>query len=229
MATKRILALLVAGAFPALLMVWLRTHQTTGFASVELIAYPLFFGSVGIVVVYVLKQYFLGESIAELNSGDGRLLTDVLWGLALTGTYFVLFFVFRYTLQDVLAFTPNFELLNLMLDMRQQPWLVMLWFGPVLWVGIALFEEVLRTFLLSELWKFSPGHAWVLTAVVLVAALTGLVHLSQGPYGIVTIAIKGVVIGLFYFRVRRLFPLVLAHVLYDGLQVGTLLLTYPGQ
>ena len=229
MPTKRILTLLVVGAFPALLMVWLRTHQATGFASIELIAYPLLFGSVGIVVVYALKKYLLGESIAELNSGDGRLLTDVLWGLALTATYFALFFVFRYTLRDILAFTPNFELLNLMLDMRQQPWLVLLWFGPVLWVGIALFEEVLRTFLLSELWKFSPSHAWVLTAIVLVAALTGLTHLSQGPYGIVTIAIKGVVIGIFYFRVRRLFPLVLAHVLYDGLQVGTLLLTYPGQ
>ena len=229
MPTKRILTLLVVGAFPALLMVWLRTHQATGFASIELVAYPLFFGSGGIVVVYALKKHFLGESIAELNSGDGRLLTDVLWGLALTATYFALFFVFRYTLRDILAFTPNFELLNLMLDMRQQPWLVLLWFGPVLWVGIALFEEVLRTFLLSELWKFSPSHAWVLTAIVLVAALTGLTHLSQGPYGIVTIAIKGVVIGIFYFRVRRLFPLVLAHVLYDGLQVGTLLLTYPGQ
>ena len=224
--TKRILALLVVGGIPTLLMVWLRTRQTTPFASLELIAYPLVFGSLGIVVVYALKRYLLGESIAELNSREGRLLTDVYWGLALTATYFVLFFAFRYTLRDILAFAPNFELLNLMLDMRQQPWLVLLWFGPVLWVGIALFEEVVRTFLLSELWKFSSSRVWIVTAVVLVSALTGLVHLSQGPYGIVTIALKGMVIGAFYFHVRRLFPLVLAHVLYDGFQVGTLLLTY---
>lgn len=218
----------MVGGIPTLLMVWLRTRQTTPFASLELVAYPLLFGGLGIVVVYALKRYLLGESVAELNRGAGGLLTDVLWGLALTATYFVLFFVFRYTLRDILAFTPNFELLNLMLDMRQQPWLVLLWFGPVLWIGIALFEEVVRTFLLSELWKFSSSQVWVVTAVILVSALTGLVHLSQGPYGIVTIALKGVVIGAFYFHVRRLFPLVLAHVLYDGLQVGTLLLTYPG-
>ncbi len=35
-------------------------------------------------------------------------------------------------------------------------------------------------------------------------------------------------IGAFYLRMRRLLPLVLAHVLYDGVQVGAFLLTYPG-
>jgi hypothetical protein len=55
------------------------------------------------------------------------------------------------------------ELLGLMLDMRESPWLVLIWFGPVLWIGIALFEE--------------------------------LTHWSQGPYGIVTIAIKSLVAG----------------------------------
>ena len=229
MTTKRIFGLLVVGVIPTLLMVWMRLRQTSAFASIELIAYPLLFGSLGIVVVFILKRHLLGESIVELNSGEGGLLTDVLWGLVLTAIYFVLFFVFRYTLRGVLAFTPNFELLNLMLDMRQQPWLMLLWFGPVLWIGIALFEEVVRTFLLSELWKFSSNYVWVVTAVLMVSALTGLTHLSQGPYGIVTIAMKGAVVGIFYFRVRRLLPLILAHALYDGLQVATLLLTYPSQ
>jgi membrane protease YdiL (CAAX protease family) len=64
--------------------------------------------------------------------------------------------------------------------------------------------------------------------VILIAAvLVGLVHWSQGPYGIVTIAIKSIVTGTFYYYRRRLLPLVLAHALYDGLQVGMLLMTYP--
>jgi membrane protease YdiL (CAAX protease family) len=44
----------------------------------------------------------------------------------------------------------------------------------------------------------------------------------------VAIATKSIVIGAFYLRVRRIIPLVLAHVLYDGVQVGAFLLTYPG-
>ena len=227
MRAKRTIAVLIVAGIPTLLMIWYRVRHVTEFASVELISFPLFFGGLSIGVVYVLKRCFLGERISQLNSDDGRLLTDVLLGLALTAVYFALFFIARYTLSDILAFTPNRELLGLMLDMRENPVLVVLWFGPVLWIGIALYEEVVRTFILTEMWSLSRRKLWVAMVIAMCALLMGLLHWSQGPYGIVTIAIKGAVIGVVYYRIRRLFPLVLAHVLYDGLQVGTLLLTFP--
>lgn len=224
---RRLIALLVVAGAPALLMIWYRMHQSTGFASVELIVYPLVFGSLGIAVIWLLKHFYLGESVSSLSSGEGGLVADILWGIALTMVYFVLFFAARYLLSDLLAFTPNRELLGLMLDMRENPWMVILWFGPVLWIGIALYEELVRTFLLSELWSFSKNQFWIVSVVLFAALVFGLTHWSQGPYGMVTIAIKSIVIGTFYFHRRRLLPLVIAHVLYDGLQVGTLLLTYP--
>jgi len=224
---RRVVALLVVVGLPASLMIWYRAHQSTGFASVELIVYPLVFGCLGIAVIWLLKRFFLGESLYSLNSGEGSLVGDVSWGIVLTIVYFVLFFAARYTLSDILAFTPNRELLGLMLDMRDSPWMVVLWFGPVLWIGIALYEELVRAFLLSELWSFSANKLWISTVVLIAAVVVGITHWSQGPYGIVTIAIKSIVIGAFYFHRRRVLPLVIAHVLYDGLQVGTLLLTYP--
>ena len=224
---RRVVALLVVVGLPASLMIWYRAHQSTGFASVELIVYPLVFGSLGIAVIWLLKRFYLGESLYSLNSGEGSLVGDIFWGIVLTIVYFVLFFAARYTLSDLLAFTPNRELLGLMLDMREIPWMVVLWFGPVLWIGISLYEELVRAFLLSELWSFSVNKLWISTVVLFAAVVVGTTHWSQGPYGIVTIAIKSIVIGAFYFHRRRLLPLVIAHVLYDGLQVGTLLLTYP--
>lgn len=224
---KRFVSLMVVAGAPAILMIWYRMHQSTGFASVELIAYPLIFGGLGIVVIWLLMRFYLKEQLSSLNSGAGGLITDLLWGMALTAAYFALFFIARYTLRDLLAFTPNRELLGLMLDMRKEPWMLVLWFGPVLWIGIALYEEMVRAFLLSEMWSFSENKLWVSLAVLIAAAVIGLTHWSQGPYGIVTIAIKSMLIGSFYFHRRRLLPLVIAHVLYDGLQVGTLLLTYP--
>jgi len=224
---RRVVALLVVVGLPASLMIWYRAHQSTGFASVELIVYPLVFGSLGIAVIWLLKRFYLGESLYSLNSGEGSLVGDIFWGIVLTIVYFVLFFAARYALSDHLAFTPNTELLGLMLDMRERPWMVVLWFGPVLWIGISLYEELVRAFLLSELWSFSVNKLWISTVVLFAAVVVGTTHWSQGPYGIVTIAIKGIVIGAFYFHRRRLLPLVIAHVLYDGLQVGTLLLTYP--
>jgi len=33
--------------------------------------------------------------------------------------------------------------------------------------------------------------------------------------------------GLFFYKYQRVLSLVIAHVLYDGIQVGILLITYP--
>jgi len=224
---KSLFALMVIVFIPFGLMIWIRSHQSTGFASVELIAYPLIFGGLSIVLIYLIKKYFLHENIKEFNSGTGKLSTDILWGLALTTIYFILFFIERLTLSGILKFNSNMELLGLMLDMRENPLLLILWFGPVLWIGIALYEELIRVFILTGLWKFSNHKIWSIIVIIISALIIGLAHWSQGSYGIVTIAVKSTISGLFFFKYRRLLPLVVAHVLYDGLQVAMLLITYP--
>ena len=224
---KSISALIIIVLIPFGLMLWYRAHQSTGFASIELIAYPLLFGGGSVFVLYLLKKYFLKENVSVFNSGKGKLTTDLLWGFGLTIMYFILFYVERATLSNILSFRSNQELLGLMLDMRANPWLLVLWFGPVLWIGIALYEELIRVFILTNLWQFSKSNLWALAVIIISALIIGFAHWSQGSYGIVTIAIKSLVSGYFFYKVRRLLPLVIAHVLYDGIQVALLLLTYP--
>ena len=209
------------------LVIWMRIHQTSGFASTELIAYPLLFGGGSIVVLYFLKKYFLKESLADFNSGKGNWKTDILLGLALVTVYFILFYVEWLTLRNWLTFNSNTELLDLMLDMRERPWLLVIWFGPVLWIGIALYEELIRVFILTSLWKFSNHILWTIAVIIIASSIIGLTHWSQGSYGMVTIGIKSMMSGFFFYKYRRLFPLVIAHVLYDGIQVALLLITYP--
>ncbi|MCL3781924.1 CPBP family intramembrane metalloprotease [Prolixibacteraceae bacterium JC049] len=223
---KSILALLIIVFIPFGLMLWIRMHQSTGFAVTELIAYPLLFGGGSIILLLLLKKFLLKEKLSDFNTGEGSWSSDIGWGLLLTIIYFVLFFVERLTLVHLLPFRSNTELMQLMLDMRENALLVMLWFGPVLWIGIALYEELIRVFLLLSLWKWSENKVWIGFTILLSAAIIGLAHWSQGPYGIVTIGIKSIVIGYFFYKKRRLMPLVYAHVLYDGLQVGMFLLTY---
>ena len=59
---------------------------------------------------------------------------------------------------------------------------------------------------------------WHLMVIVLASAPIGLTHRYQGVYGIVTIALKSVVMSRYFYRYRRLLPLVISHGLYDGLQ-----------
>ena len=225
---KRILSILFVVLLPFALMIWYRNHQTTGFAARELIWYPLLFGGTGIGIIYVVKTLFLKEDLNDFNYRVGSWTKDLLWSIVLLGIYFLIFFLGRITLSDVLEFRPNLEMLDLILEMRKHPWMIILFFGPVLWLGVALFEELLRVFLLSSLWKFNQSKIWILTTILLAGILFGLVHWSQGPYGIVTISIKSLVSGFFYYKIRRFWPLVIAHAFYDGIQVAVLLVTYPG-
>jgi len=224
---KTLIALTIMVFIPFGLVIWMRIHQTSGFASTELIAYPLLFGGGSIVVLYFLKKYFLKESLADFNSGKGNWKTDILLGLALVTVYFILFYVEWLTLRNWLTFNSNTELLGLMLDMREKPWLLVIWFGPVLWIGIALYEELIRVFILTSLWKFSNHILWTIVVIIIASSIIGLAHWSQGSYGMVTIGIKSMVSGFFFYKYRRLLPLVIAHVLYDGIQVALLLITYP--
>jgi len=226
---KSVIALTIIAFIPFGLMIWIRMHQSSGFATRELIIYPLLFGGLSICVLYILKKYFLKEELSDFNSKPGKWYSDLGWGILLTFIYFVLFFVERSTLTRLLRFNSNTELLQLMLDMREKPILLILWFGPVLWIGIALYEELIRVFILTSLWKWSNNIIWITKVIVFTSILIGLTHWSQGSYGIVTIAIKSLVTGIFFYKKRRLMPLVYAHVLYDGLQVAMLLLTYPEQ
>lgn len=226
---KSFIALSIMVFIPFGLMIWIRNHQSTGFASIELVVYPLLFGGLSITVLFLIKKYFLGEKLTDFNSGEGRWATDIGWGLFLTTIYFILFYVERITLSNVLQFNSNMELLGLMLDMRKNPILLLIWFGPVLWIGIALYEELIRVFILTSLWKWSEHFIWGIAVIFISSVIIGLVHWSQGSYGMVTIGIKSLVGGYFFFRKKRLMPLIYAHVLYDGIQVAMLLLTYPEQ
>ncbi len=211
------------------LMLWIRNHQSTGFASLELITYPLVFGGLSIAILVLIKKLFLKEDLVDFNSGKGKWTTDIAWGFFLTITYFLLFYLEQLTLSNVLQFNSNMELLGLMLDMRENPLLLLIWFGPVLWIGIALYEELIRVFILTSLWKWSEKLIWTITVIFISAIIIGLAHWSQGSYGMVTIGIKSLVSGYFFLKKKRLMPLIYAHVLYDGIQVAMLLLTYPDQ
>ncbi len=226
---KSIIALSIIVFIPFGLMLWIRNHQSTGFASIELITYPLLFGGLSIVILMLIKKFFLKEKLSDFNSGNGRWTTDIGWGFILTIIYFFLFYLGRLTLSSILQFNPNMELLGLMLDMRESPLLLFIWFGPVLCIGIALYEELIRVFILTSLWKWSERFIWTIAVIFISSIIIGLAHWSQGSYGMVTIGIKSLVSGYFFLKKKRLMPLVYAHVLYDGIQVAMLLLTYPDQ
>ncbi|MBT8253977.1 MAG: CPBP family intramembrane metalloprotease [Flavobacteriaceae bacterium] len=224
---KSIIAILVIVLIPYGVFLAFRIGQQGVFSAQDMIRYPLVFGGISILIVLLIKRYFLQEPLSDFNKTGGSWSNDLKWGLLLTAFYFILFALERISLRSLLNSPSNMELLGLMLEMREKPILLLLWFGPVLWIGVAFYEELIRVFLLSSLWKFSKNLRWILAVILITSLIMGFVHWNQGSYGIVTITIKSFVACWFFYKKRRLMPLVYAHVLYDGLQVAQLLLTYP--
>ena len=223
---RNILAVSIAILPINLIMIWYRLTQTENFSTKDMIIYPLLFGGGSIILILLLNKYLVKESFkATFNSGKGTWYWDILIGIGLTAIYFAMSYVERATLMQWLPRNnpPNTELINVIIDLAHNPLLMAIWFGPVLWIGIALYEELSRTFLLKCLWNTSNNKIWHIAVIFLASALIGVTHLYQGLFGIISIGLKSVVMSFYFYKYRRLFPLVLSHVLYDGVQFAFLL------
>lgn len=79
-------------------------------------------------------------------------------------------------------------------------------------VGATAEELVYRSYLLPHL-RALLGRRWL--AVVLAGALFGVAHLYQGVDGVVTSALFGILLGATFFLSGRVWPLILAHFLWN--------------
>ncbi len=186
----------------------------------ELFVAPMLAGSALTFWMLYLHLFVCGDDIHVFGLGRPRPGLDVLIGAGLAAGLLV----FQVTSDPVLArlLPPRPavpQVLTLIAAVSRDPWLLALWLGPVVWVGVALFEELTRVFLLRRVWLIRPGAGGRWTAILLVAALVGLVHAYQGSAAIVSVGVQSVLLGWVYFRSGRVRVLVAAHALYDSAQI----------
>jgi membrane protease YdiL (CAAX protease family) len=186
-----------------------------------MLVYPLIFGSGNILLILALNKYLLKEKITDFNSGKGKWYWDIPVGLVLAAIYFLLMFAERATIARLLpqGRPPSQEVINMMIGLANNPILLAIWLGPVVWIGVALFEELGRVFFLNCLWRLSNNKYWKLIAVIFVSSFWGLAHLYQGAFGIISVSIQGLIMGFYYYKYRRIWPLIISHALYDTIQV----------
>lgn len=220
---KNTLAIFI-GILPInIIMIWYRLTHTEGFTTIDMLVYPILFGGVNIILILSLNKYLLRAKLNDFNKGKGKWYWDILIGLLLTIIYFLLMIIEQRTISKILpqGQPPPKEVINLMIDLAHNPVLLAIWIGPVVWIGVALFEELSRTFFLNCLWRLSNNKLWEFFSILLVSITVGLMHLYQGPFGIISTGIQGLIIGLYYYKFRRLLPLIISHALYDSIQIIT--------
>ena len=204
-----------------ILMIWYRLTHEEGFTTVDMLVYPLLFGGGSILLIFALNKYLLKQKVSSFNPGQGKWFYDIFVGIGLTVVYFSLMFFEQYIITRFLpqGRPPSQEVINLMISLANNPIFLAIWLGPVVWIGVAIFEEVQRIFFMNCLWQISKNKYWELFAILLVAIIWGFMHLYLGPFGIISISIQGLIMGFYYYKFRRIWPLIISHALYDSIQI----------
>jgi len=200
--------------------IWFHLTREDPLTIRQMLVYPLVIGGGAVVYMLLLLRYLCRERPADLDLKPGRWYVDVLHGIVLTVVFAAILIAGEMTLGRWLPRPPQRDISNLIEGLAANPLLLAVWLGPVVWIGVAGFEELSRVFLLSRLWKVWPGPAGRWGAVVLFAALFGAVHIYQGVASVISIGIMGFVGGAYYLRFGRVWPLIIAHGLYDSITIA---------
>lgn len=226
----QILAVVAVYVPPYALAIWSHLSQRT-ITLKELFLYPLLLGGGYVVLTLVVYRFICGERIASLNLKPGKWFTDVLVGVFLAIAFLGLF-VLQLVIQS--RWLPNTggpppeEIITLFNGIVNDPLLLAVWLGPVVWLGAAAFEELTRVFMLNRLWAVWPQPVARWLTMIVSAALFGLVHIYQGPVSAVAIALMGFLYALYYKRFGRVWPMIICHALYDSLQVIQVVIAFRG-
>jgi membrane protease YdiL (CAAX protease family) len=174
-------------------------------------------GSMSILMLLVLRVV-TGETIKDLNLKKGTWWKDILMGIGLVAATLGLFILTRNTIYNLLPSRPGLGNDLLFEELINNPRFFLIMTGPGLILGAGIYEELTRILLLSRLWKIVDKQIWRWGVVIFSAVVFGLMHMYQGPAGILSTGLSGLIMAVFYLRFGRILPMMIAHYLHDALQ-----------
>ena len=174
-----------------------------------------------IVVLLLLLWFLCGEKPNALNLRSGKWWKDLLGGLALVAITLTMKFALDPVIAKFFYRASDVEsgIASLVNKLADNPWLAALFLGPALFIGVAGSEELTRMFFITRWMKISSSKVWLGVGVFLSAFLFGLNHVAQGTAGVISVTLNALIMVLWYLRFGRIFHLVVAHYLYDAIQL----------
>lgn len=210
----------LAFAVPVALIAYWNALHSQALTLADFFVAPLLVGGALIFWLLYLHFHVCRDDVVALGLRKPRPSVDVLLGIGLAAGLLAFHATFGVTAARVLPPRPPVpQVLTLIGTVSHSPWLLALWLGPVVWIGVAAFEELGRVFLLRRISLIIGGTGGLWTAIVVVSCFFGLVHAYQGAAAVVSITLQSVPLGWVYFRTGRVRALIMAHALYDSAQI----------
>jgi hypothetical protein len=211
----------IAAIIPmAALTVWMYLLRDSVPGVNEFFLGPLLVGGGMIFWLLFLHLVVCRDSLQSLGFKIKGFWMDMAIGVGLGAGFLLLQRVMQPMLNSLFDFRPpSTEIIQLIHGVSSDPWLLALWLGPVVWIGVAGFEELWRVFVLRRLWNIFPGTGGKWIVLLLVSVLFGVAHGYQGPASIISIGFNSVLMGWFFMATGRTRALIVSHAVYDSVQI----------
>jgi len=182
--------------------------------------YAMGYTLIVIAVLLLLLWFLCGEKPNVLNLKPGKWWKDLLGGIVLVGLTLSVKFILDPVIASFFHRASDVEsgMAALVNTLADNPWLAALFLGPAV-IFVAGSEELTRVFFITRWMKISSSQVWLGVGVFLSAFLFGLNHVAQGYAGVGSVTLNGLIMVLWYLRFGRIFHLVVAHYLYDAIQL----------
>ena len=219
--TRWVQALAIVLGYTLPLMVFISQLGGETVTAQGFLIYAIGYTLIVIVVLLLLLWFLCGEKPKALNRKLGVWWKDLLGGVVLVGLTLAVKFALDPMIAKYFHRASDSEsgLGSLFKTLAGNPWLFALFLGPVLFIGVAGSEELTRVFFITRWMNIASSKLWLGIRVFLSAVLFGLNHVQQGPAGVISVTLNGLIMVLWYLRFGRIFHLIVAHYLYDAIQI----------
>lgn len=211
----------IAAVIPmAALTVWMYLLRDSVPGVSEFFLGPLLVGGGMIFWLLFLHIVVCRDSLQSIGFKIDGFWLDVIVGIGLGAGFLLLKSLTQPLLTSLFPpRPPSAEIIQLIRSISSNAWLLGLWLGPVVWIGIAGFEELWRVFVLRRLRNIFPGTGGMWMVLLLVSVLVGAAHGYQGPAAIISIGFQSVLMGWYFLATGRTRVLIVSHAVYDSVQI----------
>lgn len=173
----------------------------------------------GISVILLTNKYFLKNKWEVFASPKGKIIIDVTLAFLLLS---IMYFInslgnityFRWIPTDV----DRTAIINLLNKIFSNNLYAIIMVGPFNLLN-EFFAVLSLAFILNNLWEISNKRYWIWTSILIASLLFTLLQIDQGIPSMINTFIIIAISNYIYFRYRRIYPLFIAGIIYQTIDL----------
>ncbi len=197
-----------------------KIYGTVDFSIQSLFGKYLIYTVLGILLVLILNKYFLKNSLEVFASKKGSVLLDIAFGFLLLVIMYLVSNIGRVTYARwIITNIDRTEISNTLNQIFSSPFYTVLFLGPFIWFT-EIFMVITRSFLLNNLWELNSNKGWIWGAIFATAILCSFTQIDNGIPNVISYFVIFTASNILYFKYRRIFPLIIAAILLQTIQLA---------